>query len=429
MNTSADRTGTTLGEYQLDRLIGRGGMGEVYEATDNRLGRTVALKILRPEFAENKERRARFDREAKALATLNHPGIVTIYALETVDDTTFFTMELIDGKTLAEMIRDEGIMDTDRILQLAIPISDALAAAHKRGIAHRDMKPENIIVKPSGEITVLDFGLAKTAIQPIEQVGVMATEDVGVSIEGQILGTVNYIAPEQAQGGETNPTSDVFSMGVILYEMATGTSPFTGDTTMSFISSVLKDDPPPIKEFNGTVPEELERIIHRCLVKDPDRRWQTAIEIRNELEILKEEQANPQKQEEVAAVPVVKSSRMSLMALAAALMVMMGVTFWFWNRAEQTEKQRQLAVTAKQEADQQKDQAIEQLNVAEKLIATENQSLQIEKHKRLLAERNWIFSCLTFNSGVEDQPSLAPDNESLVYSCLLYTSPSPRDRG
>ena len=201
MNTSADRTGTTLGEYQLDRLIGRGGMGEVYEATDTRLGRTVALKILRPEFAENKERRARFDREAKALATLNHPGIVTIYALETVDDTTFFTMELIDGKTLAEMIRDEGIMDTDRILQLAIPISDALAAAHKRGSAHRDMKPENIIVKPSGEITVLDFGLAKTAIQPIEQGGVMATEDVGVSIEGQILGTVNYIAPEQAQGG------------------------------------------------------------------------------------------------------------------------------------------------------------------------------------------------------------------------------------
>ena len=375
---SADRTGTTLGEYQLDRLIGRGGMGEVYEATDNRLGRTVALKILRPEFAENKERRARFDREAKALATLNHPGIVTIYALETVDDTTFFTMELIDGKTLTEMIRDEGIMDTDRILQLAIPISDALAAAHKRGIAHRDMKPENIIVKPSGEITVLDFGLAKTAIQPIEQVGVMATEDVGVSIEGQILGTVNYIAPEQAQGGETNPTSDVFSMGVILYEMATGTSPFTGDTTMSFISSVLKDDPPPIKEFNGTVPEELDRSIHRCLVKDPDRRWQTAIESRNELEILKEEQANPRQREEVAAVPVAKSSRMSLVAMTAALMVMMGVTFWFWNQAEQTEQQRQLAVTEKQEAETQ-----------QKLTFTAQQQAEVQRdnteHERQLA--------------------------------------------
>ena len=187
MNTSADRTGTTLGEYQLDRLIGRDGMGEVYEANDNRLGRTVALKILRPEFVENKERRARFDREAKALATLSHPGIFTIYALETVDDTTFFTMELIDGKTLAEMIRDEGIMDTDRIPQLAIPVSDALAAAHKRRIAHRDMKPENIIGKPSGAISVLDFGLAKTVIQPIEQVGVMATEDVEVSIEGHLF--------------------------------------------------------------------------------------------------------------------------------------------------------------------------------------------------------------------------------------------------
>ena len=161
-----DRSGSDLGPYHLVRLLGRGGMGVVYEASDSRLGRTVALKILRPEVVGDPERRARFEREAKALAALKHPGIVTIHSFETIGEDTFFTMELVNGQTLDQVMRAEGAMPVARILEIGIPITDALAAAHKRGIAHRDIKPENIIIGPQGQVTVLDFGLAKLA-QPV----------------------------------------------------------------------------------------------------------------------------------------------------------------------------------------------------------------------------------------------------------------------
>ena len=290
-----DRSGSDLGPYHLVRLIGRGGMGVVYEASDARLGRTVALKILRPEVVGDPERRARFDREAKALAALQHPGIVTIHSFETIGEDTFFTMELINGPTLDQVMRAEGAMPVTRILEIGIPVADALAAAHKRGIAHRDIKPENIILSPQGQVTVLDFGLAKLAGPVVETSAeaMGATASMDATVEGRIIGTIHYMAPEQAQGGDTSPTTDVFSLGVVFYEMATGLNPFPGETTVSKLSSILKDDPQPIREHNQQVPVELERLIRRCLEKDPDRRWQNALDVRNELELLQQELANP----------------------------------------------------------------------------------------------------------------------------------------
>lgn len=330
MTEHDDRSGSELGGYQLKRLIGRGGMGVVYEAHDNRLGRTVALKILPPEVVQDVERRARFEREAKALAALKHSGIVTIYSFETVGADTFFTMDLVEGRTLTEVMREEGAMSVARILELGIPIADALAAAHRRGIAHRDVKPDNIIIGPRGEVTILDFGLAKLSNAVVESAHNDAdlTASIDATIEGRILGTIHYMAPEQAQGAETNPTTDVFALGVVLYEMATGLTPFPGDNTVSKLSSILKDEPVSIHEHNASLPRELERLIRRCLAKDPDRRWQNAVDVRNELELLRDELANPRKTP-TSNQQDAEGGRSGQMFIVSAVLVILAVVFGF----------------------------------------------------------------------------------------------------
>lgn len=319
-----DRSGTDLGPYHLVRELGRGGMGVVYEAHDTRLGRTVALKILRPEVVGDAERRARFEREAKALAALRHPGIVTIHSFETVGADTFFTMELVSGRTLTEVMRSEEAMSVSRILEIGIPVADALSAAHKRGIAHRDVKPDNIIIGPDGGVTVLDFGLAKLAGPAVEPTaGLQAmTASMDATIEGRIIGTIHYMAPEQTQGGETTPTTDVFALGVVLYEMATGANPFPGESTVSKLSSILKDDPAPIRARNRAVPPELERIVRRCLEKDPDRRWQNALDVRNELQLLETDLADPDRVPTDAESSPAVGGRLVIVTL---LLVVLGV--------------------------------------------------------------------------------------------------------
>lgn len=285
-----DQSGRTIGTYRLERLLGRGGMGEVYEAVDTRLDRVIAIKLLRPEVVQDEERRARFEREARALAALRHPGIVTIYSIETIEDVTLIAMELVSGRPLTDLLKTEQGIGVDRVIELALPIADALAAAHKQGIVHRDVKPDNIIVGAGGEVTVLDFGLAKLAGPEFDGVppDEAKTQVEQATVEGRILGTVHYMSPEQAQGQEITPSTDVFSLGVVIYEMATGSSPFEGETTMSRISSILKDEPAQMNQLNQRVPEALDRIVQRCLVKDPDRRWQTATDVRNELELVQD---------------------------------------------------------------------------------------------------------------------------------------------
>src|SRR5262245_24718448 len=280
---SAELVGTTLNHYRILARLGQGGMGEVWVAEDTKLGRKVALKTLPARVAADAERRARFEREARAVAALNHPNIVTIHSVEQSGDLAFLTMELIEGQTLSEVIPPQGFA-LERFFDLAVPLASALAAAHQKGITHRDLKPTNVMVTADGRVKVLDFGLAKLAE------AAPATADAGtVTGEGRILGTAAYMSPEQAEGKTVDARSDVFSLGIVMYEMATGKQPFKGDTPISTITSILRDTPVSIGEVKPEMPRHLGRVVQRCLAKEPDRRYQAALDVRNELEGLRAE--------------------------------------------------------------------------------------------------------------------------------------------
>ncbi len=281
--------GTRLGPYEIVSSIGRGGMGEVYKAFDSRLSRFVALKVLPDAARLDPERRVRFEREARAIAALNHPDIVTIHSIETVDGVPLLTMELVEGQALSERIAAGGL-GLDEVLRIAIAVADAVAAAHQKGITHRDLKPGNVIIGEGGHhgrVKVLDFGLAKLADVSHEKSATTTLTAIPETGDGRILGTASYMSPEQAEGKPVDARSDLFSLGVMLYEMATGRRPFTGDTGVSIVSSVVKDTPRPITELNPTLPRDLGRIVRRALAKDPERRYQSAKDLRNDLEELK----------------------------------------------------------------------------------------------------------------------------------------------
>ena len=277
--------GTELGHYKILEKIGAGGMGEVYLAQDTKLDRKIALKVLPPELAESEERRARFKREAKAIAALNHPNIVQVYSVEEADGVHFITMEHVTGKTLSAALPRHGF-SLRQFLDLAIPLTEAAAAAHENGITHRDLKPDNIIVTKEGGIKVLDFGLAKpsTGVGSAASDSDLPTEQM--TKEGRILGTVAYMSPEQAEGKSVDARSDVFALGVNFYEMLTGERPFSGETPASTLSAVLKDEPQSLTKLVPSLPRDIARIVKRCLAKDPSRRYQTTIDVRNELEEL-----------------------------------------------------------------------------------------------------------------------------------------------
>ena len=241
-----------LGPYRIDALIGAGGMGEVYRARDARLGRDIALKVLPPDVAGDPERLRRFEQEARAVASLNHPNIITIHSVEEADHVRFLTMELVDGQPLKDLIPRQG-MPIDRLLDIAVPLADAVGAAHARGIDHRDLKPANVMVTPEGRVKVLDFGLAK--LRPLTGVSDLTTRAVAEpTSEGVLLGTVAYMSPEQAEGREVDQRSDLFSLGVMLFELATGERPFKGETTVSVLSSLLKDTPAAVTDLKPARP-------------------------------------------------------------------------------------------------------------------------------------------------------------------------------
>jgi len=282
------KVGENLGRYEIVRAIGSGAMGEVFAAYDESLAREVALKVLRPQFSEDFERRQRFEREAKAIAALDHPNIVTIYSVEEDDGTHFITMQLVEGRTLDELI-PEGGMDTATFLELSLRLVEAVAAAHLKGIVHRDLKPSNVMVGDDGRLKVLDFGLAKLRDDAHDFAALVDPSTIGLTLEGQIIGTVAYMSPEQAEGRAADHRSDIFSLGVLMYEMATGELPFDGDTPMSLMSSIIKDTPVLITRRKPGLPAHLARIVRSCLAKDPVRRYQTAIDLRNALDALKDE--------------------------------------------------------------------------------------------------------------------------------------------
>jgi Tol biopolymer transport system component len=275
--------GTTLLHYRIVRPLGSGGMGEVYAAEDTKLHRTVALKILAPAMAGDPDRLARFRREAQAIAALNHPNVVTVYSVEEADGIHFLTMELVEGQTLTAMLRPGGL-SLREWLSVARPLTDAVAAAHAQGIVHRDLKPSNVMVAAGGRVKVLDFGLAK--LQPRADAGGTSTITARMTAANQVFGTPAYMSPEQAEGRPLDHRTDIFSLGILLYEMAAGKRPFGGDTSLAIISSILKDTPPPLAQVRPDLPPEVDRVIRRCLAKEPGRRYQSTVDLRHDLEDL-----------------------------------------------------------------------------------------------------------------------------------------------
>jgi non-specific serine/threonine protein kinase len=277
----------TLSHYRITAKLGAGGMGEVYEAEDTELRRKVALKILPQELAQDPERLERFKREARAVAALNHPNIVTLHSVEEAESQHFLTMELVEGQSFDQLIPDQGF-ELDRFFELAIPIADALSAAHERGVVHRDLKPANVMLTADGRVKIVDFGLAKLwEKEPADDSTELATE--GLTKEGVAMGTAPYMSPEQLQGKEVDHRSDLFSLGILLYEMSTGVRPFKGQSSIDLASSILKDDPDSVTEIREGLPRHLGRIIRHCLEKDPDLRYQSGKDVRNELAGLKGE--------------------------------------------------------------------------------------------------------------------------------------------
>jgi serine/threonine protein kinase len=277
--------GRTLSHYKITAKLGKGGMGEVWQTTDTALNREVAVKVLPAEMAADPERLERFKREAQAIAALNHPNIVTIHSVEEADGVHLLTMELVEGKSLDQMLPPSGF-DLERLFPLAIQIADALASAHEKGIVHRDLKPANVMVTDDGRVKVLDFGLAKLAESETEDEATQLMTQAGM-----ILGTVPYMSPEQVQGQEVDSRSDVFSLGILLFEMTTGKRPFGGDNPASVISAILKEQPPSVTGLKLELPNHLGRIVRRCLEKQPQRRYTSAREVHLELDGLEKELA------------------------------------------------------------------------------------------------------------------------------------------
>jgi serine/threonine protein kinase len=331
--------GSRLGPYEVGRLIGAGGMGEVYEGRDTRLGRTVAIKALPPELAADPGRRLRFEQEARAVSALNHPHMCTLHDVGHHDPSAgsgqaalYLVMEYLAGQTLAERLR-KGALPVEQALTVVTEIADALAAAHRQGIIHRDLKPANVMLTKTGA-QLLDFGLAKLKAhgeQPAAQVASMPTQSQPLTAEGVIVGTLPYMAPEQVEGKPADACTDLWALGAILYEMLAGKPAFHGESAATLIGNIMHAEPAPLASRQPLTPPALDRLVQRCLAKSPDDRWQSASDLADEFRWLRESSAfgpqpgltvqHPSRRKLVVAV--------GLPGLACAL-VGAGVTWLVW---------------------------------------------------------------------------------------------------
>src|SRR6476646_9739186 len=281
--------GSRLGPYEVVSPLGAGGMGEVYKAKDTRLGRTVAVKVLPSHLSESSEVRQRFEREARTISSLSHPHICALYDVGNQDGTEYLVMEYLEGETLADRLA-RGPLPSEQVLRFGIEMADALDKAHRQGIVHPDLKPGNVMLTKSG-VKLLDFGLAKVVqtASPASGLSVLATQ-VGSNLtqEGSILGTFQYMAPEQLEGKEADVRSDIFSFGALLYEMATGRKAFSGASQASLISAIMREEPAPIATLQPMTSPALDRVVKTCLAKDPEDRFQTAHDAKLQLQWIAE---------------------------------------------------------------------------------------------------------------------------------------------
>jgi eukaryotic-like serine/threonine-protein kinase len=360
----------TISHYRILEKLGEGGMGQVYAAEDLQLHRLVALKILPQGMALDPDSLQRFQREAQAVAALNHPNVITLYGVDQADGIHFLTMELVAGKTLSRMIPARGFA-LPQLLKIAVPLADAISAAHQRGIIHRDLKPGNVIVDGEGRPKVLDFGLAKVKREQVIGADAETVTDDELTARQHVLGTAPYMSPEQGEGQPVDTRSDIFSLGVMLYEMATGVRPFRGNSAISVISSIIKDSPPAPVKVNPAVPRELDRIIRRCLAKDPTRRYQSAADLRNDLEELRQ-QVESGEALDVAPLSARRRPRWMFATIAAGSVIVIAGSAILWRLRQPASVQPALVGA--------------------------------------------VFSQLTSQPGVEWFPSLSPDGKWLVYA-------------
>ena len=289
-----DISGRSLLHYRLLEKVGEGGMGVVYKAEDTHLDRVVAVKILPPEKTADAERKKRFIQEAKAASSLNHPNIVVVHDIALDGGTDFIVMEYVEGRTLDHLIGRKGLKLAEA-LKYAIQIADGLARAHAAGIVHRDLKPTNVMVTDDGRVKILDFGLAKLTERVSESVSApgptmtLGRPERPQTDEGFILGTVDYMSPEQAEGKKVDSRSDVFSFGAVLYEMLTGAKAFHRETAMATLAAILNEEPRPASQLHEFLPAEIEQVLVRCLRKDPARRWQNMSDLKVVLQDLKDD--------------------------------------------------------------------------------------------------------------------------------------------
>jgi Tol biopolymer transport system component/predicted Ser/Thr protein kinase len=322
--------GDKLGPYEILAPIGKGGMGEVYRARDNRLDRMVAIKVLPEHLSADPQLRKRFDREARAVSGLNHPHICSLYDVGHQDGIDYLVMEYLEGETLAERLK-KGPLSLRQVFQFAIEVAGALDHAHRHGVVHRDLKPANIMLTKAGA-KVLDFGLAKThvAAAAADAPAGVTQPTKELTEAGVILGTLQYMAPEQLEAKEASPRTDIFAFGSVVYEMATGKKAFEGQSRVTLIAAILEREPPPLAGLDATQPAPLDRIVKKCLSKDPDRRWQTAQDLQDELQWIAGESS--QAGVAVHAPAGLGRANRAWVAVAAVSILLAGLAFAYFTR-------------------------------------------------------------------------------------------------
>jgi eukaryotic-like serine/threonine-protein kinase len=328
-----DLIGRTISHYRIIKLLGSGGMGEIYLADDIQLDRTVAIKVLPATVASDQDRMSAFIREAKAASAIDHPNIVHVYEVNQSDDINFIAMQYVEGETLGSKINGKPL-EVSEFLQIAIQIMDAIAEAHARGIVHRDLKPANIMISNKGYVKLLDFGLARIQKVP-ESSEFSKVQTWTKSKPGVIAGTISYMSPEQALGKNIDHRTDIFSMGVVFYEMITGQRPFSGSNPTETIDKIVHSQPESIIRFNYNAPQELERIIRKCLEKDPERRYQSAADVLIDLKNLKRDldSSNVNQQIERATTETIGGSKRNYWIPAALLMIAAVIGGLFFYRS------------------------------------------------------------------------------------------------